>query len=486
MAMGTIASPALNRSPQTTAAGAAAGGATGLTVPPVAMGMSLASPTICFFALVAVLSIEYLGLAQQFSIIRVTRVATLLAYGLFIWALASGGSRLIKESNEGKVHLTFLIFTCLGLLWAIVRSIVPLQARYHLDYLGLFTMTAWLVTNRKRVDILSMAFVVIAIGLVAQNITLLQSSARVGVFKGGYFLGDGNDFAWGLNVMIPFALNLMLGRRWITTRLFGLAGFLAIVFGTVGTQSRGGTLAIGTALIVYWLTVSKRKALGAVLVVVVAIGGALAAPATYVSRISSMGDYQEDQSSQGRLRAWSAALQMAIDFPLGVGANNFSRAYGRYYIPEDTAGYKAFRWISPHSVYFRVIGEYGYPGFALLMWLIWSIWRDNRAVAAGMKKHPGMDFGIPENWPLLLNVGLGAYCVGGIFLGGFAYPHLFMLSGLTIASRRAVEAHLASLGTAAPGGQAVAAAPSAATHRWPTPMVGRPPAVPVVRPGHAS
>lgn len=479
MAMGSIASPALNRPPQAAPAGAP----TSLTVPPVAAGVSLVSPTICFIALVAVLSIEYLGLAQQYSIIAATRLPTMLAYGLFIWALASGGSRFITESNEGKAHLSFLLFTCVGILWAVVRSMVPLQARYHLDYLGLFTMTAWLMTNRKRIDILSIAFVFIAIGLVTQNLTLLQSSVRVGVFKGGYFLGDGNDFAWGLNVMLPFVMNLMVGKRWFTTRLFGLAGFMAIVFGTVGTQSRGGTLAIGTALLLYWLTVSKRKALGAVLIVCVIIGAAFAAPSTYVSRMNSIGDYQDDSSSQGRLRAWGAAMKMAVDFPLGVGANNFSRAYGRYYIPEDTSGYKAFRWISPHSVYFRVIGEYGYPGFALLLWLIWSIWRDNRAVAAGMKKHPGMDFGIPDNWPLLLNVGLGAYCVGGIFLGGFAYPHLFMLSGLSVAARRAVEAHLATVATATPEAQA---APAAAAQRWPTPMVGRRPGAALGRPEPAS
>jgi probable O-glycosylation ligase (exosortase A-associated) len=481
MAMGSTSSAAsaLNRPPQAAPAAAA----TSLTVPPVALGMSLASPTICFLALVAVLSIEYLGLAQQYSIIATTRLPTFFAYGLFIWALASGGSRLITESNEGKAHLSFLIFTCLGILWAIVRSIVTLQARYHLDYLGLFTMTAWLVTNRKRIDILSMAFVAIAVGLVVQNLSLLQSSVRVGVFKGGYFLGDGNDFAWGLNVMLPFAMNLMIGKRWITTRLYGLAGFGAIVFGTVGTQSRGGTLAIGAALLIYWLTVSKRKALGAVMLVCIAVGASLVAPATYVSRLNTISDYQDDSSSQGRLRAWGAALKMAVDFPLGVGANNFSRAYGRYYIPEDTSGYKAFRWISPHSIYFRVIGEYGYLGFSLLLWLFWSIWRNNRAVAAGMKKHPGVDFGIPDNWPLLLNVGLGAYCVGGIFLGGFAYPHLFMLSGLSVASRRAVEAYLATMATTAPDAQA---APAPALPRWPTPMVGRQPGAALGRPEHAS
>ena len=120
-----------------------------------------------------------------------------------------------------------------------------------------------------------------------------------------------------------------------------------------------------------------------------------------------MGDYEDDSSAQGRLRAWNAALQMAIDFPLGVGANNFSRAYGRYYIPENTSGYGALRWISPHSVYFRVLGEYGYPGLALLL-VAALVHLPRQPRRRG--RHEAAPGGRPsdtENWPLLLNVGLG-------------------------------------------------------------------------------
>ena len=53
--------------------------------------------------------------------------------------------------------------------------------------------------------------------------------------------------------------------------------------------------------------------------------------------MNTMENYEEDSSAQGRLRAWHAARQMALDYPLGVGANNFSSAYGRFYIPADTA-----------------------------------------------------------------------------------------------------------------------------------------------------
>ena len=43
---------------------------------------------------------------------------------------------------------------------------------------------------------------------------------------------------------MPLPLFLMLGKHDVIVRLFGLTGLAAIVFGVVGTQSRGATLAI--------------------------------------------------------------------------------------------------------------------------------------------------------------------------------------------------------------------------------------------------
>ena len=61
---------------------------------------------ICFFALVAILRSSTSGW-RSVPTIAATRLPTLLAYGLFIWALASGGSRLIKEfeRRQGPPHL---------------------------------------------------------------------------------------------------------------------------------------------------------------------------------------------------------------------------------------------------------------------------------------------------------------------------------------------------------------------------------------------
>ena len=426
-------------------------GGVGATVRKV-MDAPLESPGVCFFLFVVLLAIEYIGLGQRYSIIRISRISTIIAYLLLVLALARGGLSFITESRQGRILGTFVVFTAAGVLWAVVRSIVPVQARYLLDYLGLFTITTWLVTSRARIDQLSMLFAGISFVLVLQNLGMLLSSTRTGFMRAAYFMGDGNDFAWGLNTMLPFALNLMIGRRWITTRAIGLAMFLAIAFATVGTQSRGATLAIGAAIFMFWLTISKRKMIGVAIIGVLVAGTLVVAPGAYIERMAAMTEYESDSSAQGRLRAWRAAVHMAIDFPLGVGANNFSRAYGRFYIPEDTSGYKAFRWISPHSVYFRVLGEYGFPGLFLLLGLLWANFKMNRDMARRIRAQPSA-YDMPEHWPALMNVGLVAYAVGGMFLGGFAYPHLFLMSGLTVGCYRIVLATDARLAAATPGSE---------------------------------
>jgi O-antigen ligase len=130
---------------------------------------------------------------------------------------------------------------------------------------------------------------------------------------------------------------------------------------------------------------------------------------------------------------------MAAENPLGVGANNFSSAYGRWYIPPDETTLIEWgrgRWLSAHSVYFRALGEYGVPGLVILLSLLVVNVRGNCQLAARIRSMPS---GLPEQWPLLVNVSLVGYAVGGMFLGGLTYPHLYLLSGLGVAGARLVE-----------------------------------------------
>ena len=75
------------------------------------------------------------------------------------------------------------------------------------------------------------------------------------------------------------------------------------------------------------------------------------------------------------------------------------------------------RWISAHSIYFKVLGESGFIGFFLLLGIIGTNFRDNRLSLRFAIEHPDKS-AIEDRWPALLNVGLVGFAVAGAFLGG--------------------------------------------------------------------
>jgi len=100
----------------------------------------------------------------------------------------------------------------------------------------------------------------------------------------------------------------------------------------------------------YLFFVTRRRAVGLTVVGAAIAAVLVLAPAEYFNRMNTIAEYEEDGSAMGRIGAWTAATQMALDYPLGVGAGNFNTAYGRFYRPPDAKA----KWVSAHSVYFKV------------------------------------------------------------------------------------------------------------------------------------
>ena len=392
---------------------------------------------LLFLAYLLLVFVEYGGLANQFPILKTVRVATVLSYAVFVAILPSVRSFQLHGSRQVQLAIAFVVFTVLSVAWADVQMNAFDSIRPLVDYTIFMTLTATLVDRPERATALAAVLSATAVLLVAENLDSLGSASRTGQLTAPYFMGDGNDFAWGLNVIAPLSLILLVGQRRVLFWPLGLVGFGSCVMGIVGTQSRGGTLGLGAAVLYAWFFVAKRKVASAVAMSCLVAGVVYLSPSGYVGRMSTVADYEADNSAQARLQAWEAAISMAVDYPLGVGAGNFNSAYGRRYRPEigeGRVGWGAARWISPHSIYFKVLGEYGFLGLGLLLWLLVRNLRDNRTTGAAAVSAP-----VPCVWhrmPSLVNMSLVAFAVGGIFLGGFSYPHLFLLTGLTVALKR--------------------------------------------------
>jgi probable O-glycosylation ligase (exosortase A-associated) len=250
-------------------------------------------------------------------------------------------------------------------------------------------------------------------------------------YLAGTFLGDGNDFSWSACIVIPFALFLAYSSdsKFMKVVYYGI--FVLLILAVIGTQSRGASLALGVA-IVYLIMKSRRKALAlfgfGVLVTVVL----MFAPDAYFDRMGSLKDYETEGSAQGRILAWKTATSMALDHPLtGVGAGHFGVMFGFKYKPADYVG----PYLNAHSIYFVMLGEFGFPGAILLLGLIiGNVIRNERVIRSLRFSSSPID-ATSRSLMVAMQTALLGYAVGGMFLSGVFYPHLFVLAALMESAR---------------------------------------------------
>jgi probable O-glycosylation ligase (exosortase A-associated) len=252
----------------------------------------------------------------------------------------------------------------------------------------------------------------------------------------GDFLGDGNDFALALNVAIPLAFFLLWAGKSIRIRAFAFGILVMLVANVVLSGSRGGTVALASIAVFSLFKVRKR--MFTLILVIIFVGGILIlAPARYFDRMATISGYEEDASAQGRIFAWKAGIEMALDHPLvGVGPGNFSDSYQAIYRPPLARVRSA---IAAHSVYFQILGELGFPGILCLLLFVLFNLRDNRRTRRSLVGREDDFSRLAHTTSLALDVSLIAFLVGGTFLSAGYYPHFYVITGMIAALRNTAQ-----------------------------------------------
>ena len=345
----------------------------------------------------------------------------------------------------GALVLAFFLWTTLSTITTIGNPAITWEYwNSFLKVVMLFVFVLLTVKEKLHVDFLLWC-VVLSVGFYA-DLEALKFVASGGGHKivgmGGHVLGDRNELSVAFVMTLPLCYYLLgeYGHRAKLVRLVLLGTMASLAVAVIGTQSRGGFIAL-LALVGYMYIKSDRKILMTVLIVAIGIGVSYLVTKDWSSRIDSIATAENDDSFMGRVVAWKLSFIMAMQHPfLGGGFKSLeyfpnwaalSReffSYSWFYtgtlLPNATVARAA------HSVYFQVLGEHGFIGLGLYVGALASSFFKAGSVSRRARRAGGPAW--VSTAATMIQLSIFAFALGGAALSFAYFDLIFALLALVV------------------------------------------------------
>jgi probable O-glycosylation ligase (exosortase A-associated) len=361
------------------------------------------------------------GFAYNFPFAMIVGLVTIAAF------LFSREKKEMLWTRETVLLLIFLGWMLFTTFFAFNPDWAWLQWNKVWKIQLMVVLTALILKERRHVHwlvwviALSLGFYGVKGGL----FTIANGGAYRVQGPGGTFIGGNNEIALAMVMAIPLIryLHLQETRKWAK---FGLASAMVLTgIAAIGTQSRGGLLAMGAMGVFLWLKSRHKLITGIYIAIAVAVLAAVM-PEAWYERMGTIKTYDEDLSAQGRINAWHTAFNLAKDRVTGGGFETWIAPVFRHYAPDP------FNVRDVHSIYFEVMGEHGFIGFGLFILIGVLAWI--RAQQIINRCHKDAERKWAADLAAMIQVSLVGYAAGGAFLGMayFDLPyHLMIILVLT-------------------------------------------------------
>lgn len=342
------------------------------------------------------------GFALNFPWVMLIAIITLISLVI---------SRESKKVQPSATVVLLFLFFC----WTTVTTFFAFQSlsawQQWEDFAKLLIMvsvTLMLVKDRMRmhwlvwVIVVSLGFYGVRGGL----FTLLHGGNFHVYGPPKSFFTNNNDVALVLCMVLPLMryLQLQTAQKYLR-RSMGLAMLLTGV-AVLGTYSRGGVITLAVVSAALFLKSRGRIAVAVVFVALLFTAYQFM-PTQWTERMDTLHHASTVETAQTRMQSWEFAANVAVHHPvLGGGFNVYENAAAwAQYAPEGAVERAV------HSIYFRVLGEHGFPGLILFLALLFVSWRN-----CGQVRRKTRD-SLQDKWAFdlasMLQVSLLAYMVGG-------------------------------------------------------------------------
>jgi len=367
------------------------------------------------------------GPASDLPFAAIVAGATLLA-----WLIGKDPKRIPFNAVTILIGLLGLWIT-----WTTSQAIVPDEAWKIWDRaIKILLMSLVAIALLRTRERLHAAIWILAISLgyfgVKGGVFTLLTGGSARVFgPPSSFIADNNALALALLMTAPFLRYLQLNSavRWVRWGL--LAAMALFIFSAIGSQSRGGFLALA-AMAAFLVWKSRYRARMTGVAAVLALSLVWFVPETWVERMETIQTYEEDGSAMARIRTWEWAVDLAAMRPFTGGGFEVYRDRQLYLsmVPEEEATHNF------HSIYFEMLGMHGYIGLALFLALVVAVWRTFSHIRKTVADRPDMAWA--ADLASMAHVSIVAYLVGGAFLNLAFYDLFYFIAAIGVALSRQV------------------------------------------------
>jgi len=363
----------------------------------------------------------------------------------------------VLDKKEGS-HFTFRQFLMLALLaycwWTTQNADFPAEAQTKWEWVwkALFfaIFMPLTITTRLRLEALALVMVLtVSMIVIATGMKTVLGGGGYGSLK--FFVND-NSGLYESSTLATVAIGMIPLVAWCTrfgtiikpawyVTIFAVALVFASLLIPVGTEARTGLVCIA-ALGVLLLRYTKKR------LTFIAAAGAigLAAlpflPASYYERMATIAQPGGDESASTRMQVWKWTIDYAAQNPFGGGFDAYRSNSFTYEMPvrEEVGNTTSveYREITDearayHSAIFELLGEQGYPGLLIWLWLQGlGVWQMERLYRRWLNRKDESEAWIAP-MAAALQIASLIYLVGALFQGIAYQPMFFKIIGLQIA-----------------------------------------------------
>ena len=377
--------------------------------------------------------------------IPISLIAFLAAFGG--WMLADDKTNSRFALRQGLI-LMLLIYCGLTTIGADFP--VEAAAKWGWVWKALVFAMFLPLTLRTRLRIEAAALVMV----LAAGSIIITGGIKTAFSGGGYgslrfFVNDNTGLYEG-SIISCVAIAIIPLIQWLArygtifpsdwrVKLFSAALIFACLLIPVGTEACTGLLCIAL-LGVLLLRNTKRRFLYISLVAALGLVAVPFLPDSFTKRMNTIENHAADESASTRLAVWAWTLEYAQDHPFGGGFDAFRSNRLRIETQksegeesnnqsvEVTETFDAGR--AYHSSYFEMLGEQGWPGLGLWLWIqAMGLWQMERIRSRWkVRTGPGQQWQAPL--ANALQQAQLVYLAGSLFVGIAYQPFVFMLIGL--------------------------------------------------------